>query len=130
MENGSIDGFGWPLLGFLPDWMKVTKYRVEPGFYDGDIQTILNLETWNKLSPEHKKLLQETMIEFEGRIPEEVKALNAAAAKAQADANVQPLKLDPSEAKKFAGAAIETAWKAVIDRSPEHGPQLRKLFSK
>jgi TRAP-type C4-dicarboxylate transport system substrate-binding protein len=130
MENGSIEGFGWPLLGFLPDWLKVTKIRVEPGFYDGDIQTVFNLETWNKLSPEHKKLLQDTILEFEKRLPEEMKALNAAAAKAQADAGVQVLKLSPDEAKKFATAAVETTWKAVIERSPELGPQLRKAFSK
>lgn len=130
MENGSIDGFGWPLLGFLPDWMKVTRYRVEPGFYDGDIQTVINLGTWNKLSPEHKKLLQETIMEFEARIPEEVKALNAAAAKAQADANVQLLELEGAEAKKFSRAAVETAWNAVVDRSPDLGPKLRKLLSK
>ncbi|WP_444838552.1 TRAP transporter substrate-binding protein DctP [Bradyrhizobium sp.] len=130
MENGSIDGFGWPLIGFLPDWLRVTKYRVEPGFYDGDIQTIINLESWNRLSPAHKKLLQETMLEFEARLPDEVKSINAAAAKAQAEANIQPLKLDAAEAKKFTSAAVETAWKAVIDRSPERGPQLRKLFSK
>lgn len=130
MENGSIDGFGWPLLGFLPDWLKVTKYRVEPGFYDGDIQTILNLDAWNKLSPEHKKLLQETIIEFEKRIPEEVKVLNQAAAKAQDDAGVQALRLSAAEAKKLQAAALETAWNAVIERNSTLGPQLRKAVAR
>lgn len=130
MENGSIDGFGWPLLGFLPDWLKVTKYRVEPGFYDGDLQIVFNLDAWNGLSAEHKKLLQETIIEFEKRIPEEVKALNLAAAKAQDDAGVQVLRLSDTESKKLQAAAVETAWKAVTERSPTLGPQLRKLVSK
>lgn len=129
MENGSIEGFGWPLIGFLPDWLKVTKYRVEPGFYDGDIQTIFNLATWNKLSPAHKKLLQDTIIEFEKRLPEEVRVLNETAAKAQADAGIQVLKLESVEAKKFSTAAVETAWKAVIERNPDLSPKMRKLFS-
>jgi TRAP-type C4-dicarboxylate transport system substrate-binding protein len=130
MENGSIEGFGWPLIGFLPDWLKVTKYRVEPGFYDGEIQTIFNLDTWKKLSPEHKKLLQDTIIEFEKRIPEEMKVINEAARKSMADAGVQVIKLNPAEAKKLSAAAVETTWKAVIERSPDLGPKMRKLFSK
>lgn len=130
MENGSIEGFGWPLIGFLPDWLKVTKFRVEPGFYDGDIQTIINLDTWKKLSPAHKHLLQETMLEFEKRLPAEMRVVNEASRKAMADAGVQELKLDPAEAKKFSAAAVDTAWKAVIDRSPDLGPKMRKLFSK
>ena len=130
MENGSIEGFGWPLIGFLPDWLKVTKFRVEPGFYDGDIQTIINLDTWKKLSPAHQKLLQDIAIEFEKRVPEEMKAISEAARKAMADAGVQVLTLAPDEAKKFSTAAVETAWKAVIDRSPVLGPKMRKLFSK
>jgi TRAP-type C4-dicarboxylate transport system substrate-binding protein len=130
MENGSIDGFGWPLIGFLPDWLKVTKYRVEPGFYDGEIQTIFNLDAWKKLSPEHKKLLQDTIIEFEKRIPEEMRVINEAARKSMSDAGVQVIKLDAAEAKKLSTAAVETTWKAVIERNPDLGPKMRKLFSK
>lgn len=130
MENGSIDGFGWPLLGFLPDWLKITKYRVEPGFYNADIQIVINLASWKKLSPEHQKLLRDVMTEFEASNVADAKQQGAAAFKAQDDAGVQPAKLDPAEAKKFLAASDETAWGAVIERSPEIGPQLRKLMTR
>ena len=130
MENGSIEGFGWPMIGFLPDWLKVVKYRVDPGFYIGDIQTIVNLDTWNKLSPEHKKLLQDTMLEFESRLAAEMAVIDGAARKAMADAGVQVITLPPAEAKKFSEAAVNTVWATVIERNPDLGPKMRKLFSK
>jgi TRAP-type C4-dicarboxylate transport system substrate-binding protein len=130
MENGSIEGFGWPMIGFLPDWLKVTKYRVDPGFYIGDIQPVVNLDTWNKLSPEHKKLLQDTMLEFESRLAAEMAVIDGAARKAMTDAGVQVITLSPAEAKKFSEAAVNTVWATVIERSPDLGPKMRKLFSK
>ncbi|MEZ5729756.1 MAG: TRAP transporter substrate-binding protein DctP [Burkholderiaceae bacterium] len=31
MENGTVQGYGWPIAGYVPSWAKVTKYRVDPG---------------------------------------------------------------------------------------------------
>jgi TRAP-type C4-dicarboxylate transport system substrate-binding protein len=130
MENGSIDGFGWPQQGFLPDWLKVVKYRLEPGFYNADIHIILNLTAWNKLSPEHRKLMEDLMIELEATNKAESDALNAAAFAAQDKAGVQVIKLNDVEAKKWLTTARDTVWKALIERAPESGPKLRKLMTK
>jgi hypothetical protein len=35
LERGVVDGYGWPLTGlFDQNWQKMTKFRVEPGFYN------------------------------------------------------------------------------------------------
>ena len=39
MENGTVQGYGWPALGWVPTWVEVTKYRVEPGFYTAPLHT-------------------------------------------------------------------------------------------
>jgi TRAP-type C4-dicarboxylate transport system substrate-binding protein len=130
MENGTIDGFAWPLQGFLPDWYRVTKYRMEPGFYDADMQIVLNLNAWKKLSPEHQKLLNDVMIEFESTNRSEYAALNEAARKAQQQGGLEEAALPPGEAAKWLNAAKESAWKAVVERSPQYGPNLKNLVTK
>ena len=59
MENGTVQGFGWPSLGWVPTWAEVTKYRLDPGFYSSALHTLVNLKTWKKLpeggpGPDHQ----------------------------------------------------------------------------
>lgn len=130
MENGTIDGFAWPLQGFLPDWFRVVKYRMEPGFYDADMQFVMNLAAWQKLTPAQQKLLTDTMIEFEATNVAEDTALNDEARKYQQQGGVEVATLPPDEARKWLAAAKETGWKAVVERSPQYGQKLRELVVK
>ena len=53
MENGTVKGYGWPALGGVPSWVKVTKYRIEPGFYiahRGAQANTFSHETWRKIN--------------------------------------------------------------------------------
>jgi TRAP-type C4-dicarboxylate transport system substrate-binding protein len=39
LERNTVDGYGWPARGIFDfSWQKVTKYRIDPGFYNADIQ--------------------------------------------------------------------------------------------
>jgi TRAP-type transport system periplasmic protein len=60
LERGSIDGYGWPVQGILDlGWDEQTKYRVDPGFYQVDVNILVNLDVWNSLNDEQKGLLEE-----------------------------------------------------------------------
>ena len=48
MENGTVQGFGWPAVGWVPGWIKVTKFRVDPGFYNATLHTVANLKAWKR----------------------------------------------------------------------------------
>ena len=48
MENGTVQGFGWPAVGWVPAWIKVTKFRVDPGFYKAVLHTLANLKAWEE----------------------------------------------------------------------------------
>ncbi|MGE4013420.1 MAG: ABC transporter substrate-binding protein, partial [Alphaproteobacteria bacterium] len=51
LERGTIDGYGWPVWDIKSfGWDKVTKYRVEPGFYEVANAIIVNLDKWKTLS--------------------------------------------------------------------------------
>lgn len=126
MENGSIDGFGWPIIGFLPDWLNITPYRVEPGFYDADLNLVINLETWNRLTDDQKKLFQDLAIDFESRSIETSQGWAEEARDKMEAAGMKINELPGDEAEKFTTTALESAWETIISRDPEIGNRLRK----
>ena len=60
LENGKIDGFGWPLWGLdYFGWEKLVRYRYGPGFMDTAAPVLINLDRWNSLSSEQQRCLNE-----------------------------------------------------------------------
>ncbi|NJN39753.1 MAG: TRAP transporter substrate-binding protein DctP [Gammaproteobacteria bacterium] len=133
MENGTVQGYGWPALGWLPSWIKVTKYRVEPGFYNSTLHTVANLSKWNSLSPKARGIIQTVGLDFEARSepdsPELMSALRAQKDKT-AKEGMQAIVFTGADAAKWSKAASDAGWAEVLERSPQHGAQLRKLFTK
>lgn len=126
MENGSIDGFGWPIIGFLPDWMNITAYRVEPGFYDTDLNLVMNLDTWNGLNVDQKKLFEDLLIKYETRSIQESLTWAEENRAKMAAAGMKTVELTGDAAEKFLNMAQESAWETIISRDPEIGERLRK----
>ena len=48
-------------------WDEFLKYRVDPQFYNTDIGVIFNLDSWNALSEESRKIISDTVIEWEAK---------------------------------------------------------------
>jgi len=133
MENGTVQGYGWPALGWVPSWVKVTKYRVEPGFYDSTIQTVLNLEKWNSLTKAQQDILTKVGLEFESKAetstPEFQAQLEAQKAKT-AKEGLEAITFTGADREKWLAAATKAGWAEVMERSPVHGPKLKALFTK
>ena len=47
-----------------------------------------------------------------------------------ASEGMKTITLEGAEREKWVKAAVTEGWKEVLDRSPKHGPMLRKLFTK
>ena len=66
LERGTVDGYGWPLWDIkTPGWDKVTKYRVEPGFYSVANAFTVNLDKWKSLTKEQQDFLNKEAVDFE-----------------------------------------------------------------
>ena len=132
MENDTVQGYGWPALGWVPSWVKVTKYRVEPGFFSATLHTLVNLKTWEGLTGEQQALLQEVGLQFE-RDSEVGGAGFQAILKKQKDwmasEGMQTITLEGVERRKWLDAARKAAWDEVMERSPVHAPELQGLFA-
>jgi TRAP-type C4-dicarboxylate transport system substrate-binding protein len=133
MENNTVQGYGWPALGWIKSWVKVTKYRVEPGFYNSTIHTLLNLDTWEDLSQEAKDVLIKVGMEFEARSEPNSKDLTERLVKQKAwmaSEGMETISFEGAERETWLQKASDAGWKEVLDRSPEHGPKLKALFTK
>jgi len=133
MENGTVQGYGWPALGWPPPWIKVTKYRVEPGFYNSTLHTLVNKKKWDSLDAAQQKLLSEVGLEFEARSEPNSDELQSGLKKQKAwmaDEGMQTITFEGAAADKWSAAAVAEGWREVLERSPEHGAKLQALFAK
>ncbi len=68
LEKGVVDASAWTSIGLMDlKWDKFVKYRIDPAFYNTDIGVIFNQDSWNALSPESQKLIEEVVIEWEAK---------------------------------------------------------------
>jgi TRAP-type C4-dicarboxylate transport system substrate-binding protein len=130
LERNTVDGYGWPARGIFDfSWQKVTKYRVDPGFYNADLQVLVNLDVWNKkLNAAQKKILTDLAMAMEVDTADQ--AINAAERKKQEGAGIKVIKFSPADEKKYLDVIREAGWASVLKASPTHGPKLREYFTK
>jgi TRAP-type transport system periplasmic protein len=130
MERGVVDGYGWPIqgideLGLVP----VTKVRVDPGFYVAPNEVLINLDVWNKLGAEQKKVLDEAARWTESWLDAYEAEETEKAKKMQQDAGIKVVAFSTGDAEQYLKTAYDAGWKEVIAIAPEHGPRLRELLS-
>jgi len=133
MDNGTVQGYGWPALGWIPSWVKVTKYRVEPGFYNSTLHTVANLKKWKTLTAAQKAIITKVVMKFEADSEPNSAYLREGLKKQNAwtlSKGLKPITFTGADRKKWLDSASDAAWTEVINRSPKHGPKLQKLFTK
>ena len=111
----------------------MTKYRVEPGFYSAALHTMVNLKKWKSLGQAQKDVITKVVMEFEAKSEPSSAGFQALLKKQKdwmASEGMKTITFTGADAEKWLNAAREEGWKEVIDRSPEHGPKLKKLFTK
>ncbi len=128
LERGVVDGYGWPILGIFDlGWEKVTKFRMDPGFYSVDVGVLVNQDTWKGLNDAQRKVLTDAALWLEALDGTENADMVKAERDRQAKAGVQTIDLGPAVSQEFLKKANDLAWDAVIARSPEFGKKLRAL---
>jgi TRAP-type C4-dicarboxylate transport system substrate-binding protein len=66
METGVVDCFGWPNIGpRFYGWHEVTKYIIDPMFYNQNTVFLMNLDSWNRLSKSQQKLIKDNILWME-----------------------------------------------------------------
>jgi TRAP-type transport system periplasmic protein len=113
LERGAIDGYGWPAQGVLDlGWDEQTKYRVDPSFYNVDVNFLVNLDIWNGLTDEQRAKLEEGAAWMEETNAQNAER-NEAAYVEQADAGIETITLEGADAETWLNTARDAGWASV-----------------
>ena len=117
----------------MPAWIKVTKYRVDPGFYLATLHTLANLKAWKKTPQAARDIIEKIGLAFEvdaETTGPKFKARQKKQLDWMASEGLKTITFTGAEGEKWVKTANDAAWAQVIERSPKHGPKLRALFTK
>ena len=129
LERGIVEGFAWSEIGYTDTGIhEFAKYKIKPAVWSLDVVIVVNLDTWNKLSPEEQQYLTEAGMTYE-------KNTDAAyTTRAQADeaklieAGGQLLILEGEAKDEFIENAHSINWNWLKEKSPENYDALRAKF--
>jgi len=131
LERGTLNGNGWPLWGIGAwGWEKLTKYRIEPGYYTSEINIVINMNTWNKLSEAQKKVMHTAMQHLEDRFAQMREEVTKKELDFQNKAGIQAIVFEGADREKYLSAAVDTGWADLMQKDPVNAPKLKALFEK
>jgi TRAP-type C4-dicarboxylate transport system substrate-binding protein len=131
MERGVVDGFMWPNVGMISFGLQeVTKYVLEPGVFQMEPATMVNLNKWKEIPGDVQALIMEIVkdVEYIGTMRNEL--IVRKEDRIRKEAGMETIQLPPEEAKKFVEICYDKTWEYVIEMAPEYGPKLRSLSSR
>ncbi len=131
MERGTVDGVS---SSTLTNWTNsgcqaVTKYLALPGYFQSSVFVMMNLNTWNKLTPDLQQAITEAMIYSEKLNGDFNAEDKAKAIQKLKEAKVEIYNLPPDTAKWLVDTAYESTWAFQQKRFPEVTPRLKTLLS-
>ena len=131
MERGVVDGFMWPNVGVI-SWglQEVTKYVIDPGVFQMEPATMINMNTWKKIPKDLQEVIMENVKDMEYIGTMRNAMIEAKEDEVRKKAGMKTIQLPPEEAEKFRNICYGETWKFVIESAPEYGPKLRELSSK
>ncbi len=129
LQRGVVEGYGWPAYGITDfGWEKLTKYVIDPGFYQVDVIGLINLEKWNSLPADVQKIITDASIEVEKDMGQHFEQLAKDDRKVFADKGIQVITLNDADAKTYIDMAYKSVWDAVLKNDPETGAKIKKAL--
>lgn len=130
LERNMIKAYGWPSLGIGDfGWDEVTKFVVEPSFYQVDVIGLVNVHAWNKLPKDLQDALNAAMRDTEREAYNHFKKLIQDDRKKLLNKGLKEIKLTKVESDKYLQTAYEASWKEVLKKDAKQGAILRNLLS-
>ncbi|SNR66899.1 TRAP transporter substrate-binding protein DctP [Puniceibacterium sediminis] len=132
LERGVVDATGWTQIGLIDlKWNDFLNYRIEPCFFSTDLGVIVNLEKWNSLSDESRKILQDVAIAHEKSSVEEMRAKRDEDFAALEAGGMKVISLEGDAKASYLSAAREKTWermKGLMAEAPQGDGNYDKLI--
>ena len=127
LERNMVQGYGWPLWGVKElGWLRATKYRYDPGFFNVSVNIMINLDRWKKLNKAQQDFLAQMSAWLDVEWLKWRAETEGLEEKVQKDEGVQAVYVSPEIHKR----AHDIFWAELEAASPMHIAYLKKLMSK
>jgi TRAP-type C4-dicarboxylate transport system substrate-binding protein len=127
LERGVVQGYGWPLWGINDfGWDKLTKVRIDPGFYNVVVNILMNKASYDKLTPAQRKVLDDAVAWFEKDTETYTAETTKATLEAQSKQGIKSVDFGP----EFKKVALDLYWDDLKKLSPDSIGKLQPLLIK
>ena len=127
LERGTVQGYGWPLWGINDfGWDKLTKTRIDPGFYNVTVNVLMNKTRYDSLEPAQRKVLDDAVVWFEQDDLRYTAEKTKETLDQQAKAGIKVVDFGPEWRK----TAVELSWEDLTKLSPDSIGKLRAVIDK
>ncbi len=134
LEKGVVDASAWTSIGIMDlKWDKFLKYRVDPKFYRTDLGIIMNLDAWNNLSDDSKKIISEVIVEWEQKSFDDREADREKEVAELQKGGMQMVSMSEQASAQYIQQSIDASWGRMQERLEKMGgmenyDKLRELY--
>ena len=107
-------------------WDKLTKIRIDPGFYNVTVNVLMNKTRYDLLEPAQRKLLDDAVVWFEKDDLRYTEEKTKETLEQQAKAGIKVVDFGPEWRK----TAVELSWEDLTKLSPDSIGKLRAVIDK
>lgn len=127
LERGTVQGYGWPLWGINDfGWEKLTKVRVDPGFYNVIVNILMNKAKYDSLTPAQRKVIDDAVVWFEQDNEKYTADKTKETLDMQAKAGIKSVDFGPA----FKKMAVDLYWEDLKKLSPDAMAKLQPMLTK
>jgi TRAP-type transport system periplasmic protein len=127
LERGVVQGYGWPLWGINDfGWDKLTKMRIDPGFYNVVVNILMNKTKYDSLTAAQRKVIDDTVAWFEADSVRYTTETTKAALDLQEKQGIKVVSFGP----EFKKIAVDLYWDDLKKLSPESIGKVQALLTK
>lgn len=112
LERGTVEGFTWPYYdGFTNfGWQEVSKFLVNHPLYRDGISILVNLNKWNSLPEDAKKVMNDAAAKTQAWAREWVTKNQAEQLEKMKKGGMQVIEFTPAEAKRWEDTSRAALW--------------------
>lgn len=129
LQRGTVDGLAFTTIG-MPDLGigEFIGFRIDPAFLQLAICLQINLDRWNGLGTEVRRILVDEAIRYERRSRHDLFALQDREVAQLKAEGLAALALEDEAATTYRSLAHEVVWDRLAARAPDAARELRPLF--
>jgi TRAP-type C4-dicarboxylate transport system substrate-binding protein len=129
LERGTVDGFGWPLLGARElGWTDKCKFIIDHPFHASNNAVILmNLGVWNKLSKDVQDRITAITTKWEPEMRAYFQKKDEEEWKEVEKIGVKRVHFSQANAKEYIDIIYRVDWEILQEKVPDLIPELKRV---